>query len=354
MKVLFLCAFANCMFPVMTEAMEICRPAEETKVYSFGFVMFPSMFGLSEFQIMKNKLVMSIGDEDLQFIDYFKTSAKTDVFRESDGNVSVKLTIKSVTRRDQGMWSTRYLHNGRSLYSPELSCYLKTFVKPQDILCHSKVNGGRFDINCSTNKVFPEAACVAQFSKDIGNRLASIDHTHEIFVEGTSSYFRTACHVSIDISNTSLNDVHVNITMYPNVTNTLQDLNFGEVKSMFYKLISADYHLINDYIELKKKSTYMTNVSSVNEAEHMKVNRGPLESSKTYNIYYLITDTPPDQTPSESLALVKENTVIVIAFICLIVVLLGFIVHKLVICKKLRKHQNDKENHFYEVIDSIQ
>lgn len=109
--------------------MEICRPAEETKVYSFGFVMFPSMFGLSEFQIMKNKLVMSIGDEDLQFIDYFKTSAKTDVFRESDGNVSVKLTIKSVTRRDQGMWSTRYLHNGRSLYSPELSCYLKTFGK---------------------------------------------------------------------------------------------------------------------------------------------------------------------------------------------------------------------------------
>ncbi|KAK6964372.1 hypothetical protein BgiMline_031596, partial [Biomphalaria glabrata] len=234
---LLLCALFRLANSSVTEVIDMCMPAQETNTYTFDFQLIQRLFDLSELQIMRDEVVVSVGDTDSSIIDYFETIAQTDVSRVRDGMISIRLTIRNVTRHDQGTWRTNYLHNGRLYQSPELNCYLKTFVQPQDIWCQAKLNGAILDIRCSTHKTFPQALCVVRLSKDSALERVRIDYTHESFLEDTSSYFRSTCFISINISNLDPKELGVNVTMYPNVTNTPQDLNYGEVKSLHYNLI---------------------------------------------------------------------------------------------------------------------
>ncbi|XP_013074996.2 uncharacterized protein LOC106061404 isoform X1 [Biomphalaria glabrata] len=240
MKVLLFCVYLCSADISVAQVIEMCRPAQENKAYNFDFIVQPSLFDLSEFQIMKDDVVVSIGDTDLHFIDYFKSTVQTGVFRGIDRTLSVKLTIHNVTRRDQGTWSTSYLHNGRMHLSQELNCYLKTFVIPKTVSCKNYVHGGRLDIQCIALGIFPEGICVVRLSNNRGSikQQTTTEYRHEMMLEGNDSYFRSACLLSIDLSTFTQKDLDIDITMYPNVTNTLEDSNYGAVKSLHYKLIT--------------------------------------------------------------------------------------------------------------------
>ncbi|XP_055865703.1 uncharacterized protein LOC129922760 isoform X2 [Biomphalaria glabrata] len=323
----------------------MCMPAQETNTYTFDFQLIQRLFDLSELQIMRDEVVVSVGDTDSSFIDYFETIAQTDVSRVLDGMISIRLTIRNVTRHDQGNWRTNYLHNGRLYQSPELNCYLKTFVQPQDIWCQAKLNGAILDVRCNTHKTFPQALCVVRLSKDSTHELVRIDYTHESFLEDTSSYFRSTCFISINISNLAPKELGVNVTMYPNVTNTPQDLNYGEVKSLHYNLIEQHG------IETHTLCTVREFVDTTPEAEQKTVNMNlPLESTLFTKL--VTEDKTSHEESSESTDLINEHAFVTISLTCVMLVSLGLVVHKLVICRRLRKRQNDQDNHFYEVIDS--
>ncbi|KAK0066857.1 polymorphic transmembrane cluster 2 transmembrane protein 2 [Biomphalaria pfeifferi] len=289
MKVILVYVFLGYTAVAIDEVVELCRPAQENKSYNFDFILQPSIFDLSEFQILKDHVLVSAGDTDLSFIDYFEFIAKTDVSRASDGRVLVRMILHNVTRRDQGTWSSKYYRGGRLYRSQELNCQLKTFVKPQDVSCQNQLNGGRLNIQCSTLKVFPEAVCVIRVSDyaSSAKQELSTKHTHEMFLEGNDSYIRSACHISIDLSTMYLKDLDVDITMYPNVTNTLDDLNYGAVKSLHYKLINAETPLPRDCLELQINETHVLCAygdifDTVPEAEGVTRKFDlPLENSKT-------------------------------------------------------------------------
>ncbi|KAI8780093.1 polymorphic transmembrane cluster 2 transmembrane protein 2 [Biomphalaria glabrata] len=169
------------------------------------------------------------------------------------------MTLQNVTRRDQGTWSSKYYRGGRLYRSRELNCQLKTFVIPQDVSCQNQLNGGRLNIQCSTHKVFPKAVCVFRVS-DFANsskQELTTENTYEMFLEGNDSYFRSTCHISIDLTTRHLKDLDVDITMYPNITNRLQDIHYGAVKSLHYKLINAETPLPRDCSELPINSTHL-------------------------------------------------------------------------------------------------
>ncbi|XP_055867062.1 uncharacterized protein LOC129922899 isoform X2 [Biomphalaria glabrata] len=255
MKVMLVFVFLGCTAFSVAEVIEFCRPAQENKSYNFNdFILQPSIFDLSEFQILKDHMVVSAGDTDLSFIDYFEAIVKTDVSRASDGRVSVRMTLQNVTRRDQGTWSSKYYRGGRLYRSRELNCQLKTFFIPQDVTCQNQLNGGRLNIQCSTHKVFPKAVCVFRVS-DFAE--LTTENTYEMFLEGNDSYFRSTCHISIDLTTRHLKDLDVDITMYPNITNRLQDIHYGAVKSLHYKLINAETPLPRDCLELPINSTHL-------------------------------------------------------------------------------------------------
>ncbi|KAK0066852.1 hypothetical protein Bpfe_003587 [Biomphalaria pfeifferi] len=259
MKVLLFCVYLCSADISVAQVIEMCRPAKENKAYNFDFIVQPSLFDLSEFQIMKDDVVVSIGDTALHFIDYFKSIVQTDVFRGIDGTLSVKLTIHNVTRRDQGKWSTSYLHNGRMHLSQELNCYLKTFVMPKTVSCKNYVHGGRLDIQCIALGIFPEGICVVRLSNNRGSikQQRTTEYSHEMMKEGSDSYFRSACLLSIDLSIFTQKDLDIDITMYPNVTNALEDSNYGAVKSLHYKLRNVEAPIPRDCLELPINATHV-------------------------------------------------------------------------------------------------
>ncbi|KAH9496746.1 hypothetical protein Btru_009289 [Bulinus truncatus] len=201
-----------------------CLPAEEGKQYAIYAEWTVDEYTNLHVSWRKKDVRVSSCKSFSSCSDYQTENIQTSIEKISENIVSSTLIIKNVAVTDEGIWSL-FRVGKSSLENPEIKiCHLKIYGR--DHVCIHETDDTSIGINCNLSRIYPSSECLATTHKSeiiFGNTTTYVNKLD-------SRFFDTTCLVqlpkSIFLTFTS-GQHNVNVTIYPNLTNTLLDVIYG-------------------------------------------------------------------------------------------------------------------------------
>ncbi|KAK0066796.1 polymorphic transmembrane cluster 2 transmembrane protein 2 [Biomphalaria pfeifferi] len=202
-----------------------CPPAEEGKPYAISSTWKINPENAMSVSWRKDEASIGFCDFSLNCRNYLNDIYFVTMNRTSNDTLTSDVFIKNVSLSDEGLWRLIYIGLD-SLELPEIfNCTLKVYARGKTEKCTHQMDSLYIYITCSVTRIYPAASCLYQKVKTetgIGN----VTHSEH---NSTKLHFEANCEISLPLSTliSSNNHYNISVTIYPNVTNTHDDVIYG-------------------------------------------------------------------------------------------------------------------------------
>ncbi|XP_059160108.1 uncharacterized protein LOC131943841 [Physella acuta] len=239
------CVYISWIGLFYIQEIKACQPAEEKNLWKLSKNLNIILKSENQrFKLYLNDQFVS----DCYVNHYCLITPKSKWFNSSithNNNVlTFDLNISNVTRirpwdNAEGTWLLQMVTlNGRKEEKTTVfSCLLKVYTKISHLDCLIETSEDHLQLRCKTYKIYPTAVGFVSVSingKPIQNLNFECSHTQ---LHGSPVYFDADCKIKVKIN--TAGQYVFNVTLYPNVTNTVKDVVFGKSISHFY-----DYEIL--------------------------------------------------------------------------------------------------------------
>ncbi|KAK6964284.1 polymorphic transmembrane cluster 2 transmembrane protein 2 [Biomphalaria glabrata] len=229
-----------CSFILYLTVVLTCPVAEDGKPYNLSHTWTYNENYPLEIAWKEKKNVVAKCSLEKGCTDYEKSDVKSSLKRLENSRFISSLLIYKVDRRHlHTNWTLIYLGHMALLTQALKTCNMTVFARADRLQCSKVADEIEVLITCRASRIFPEGICqIIVFDNESLPRSTTVSsQNNETSVPDV--YFDTQCIIALPISKLQYGINAVSVIVYPNVTNSEDDLRFGTKETVQFKIQRA-------------------------------------------------------------------------------------------------------------------